>query len=79
MQISSVITSRDNCQKMSYMKSKSNGDIEAEAELLNMIGTLDMVSTTTNDNCAHTTYTRQIPYVANDFDSRILLYTERRC
>ena len=45
------------------MKSKSDGDVEAEAELLNMIGTLDMVSMFTRvlmyyDICAHTTYTR---------------------
>ena len=47
------------------MKSKGDGDIEAETELLNMIGTLDMVSMATDDNCTHTIYTRHIP-VANN-------------
>ena len=49
------------------MKSKDDGDVEAEAELLNMIGTLDMVSMATDDNCTHTIY-RHMP-VANDFAS----------
>jgi len=43
------------------MKSKGDGDVEAEAELLNMIGALDMVSMFTRvlmyayDICTHTT------------------------
>ena len=63
------------------MKSKVDGDKEAEDELLNIIGTLEMVISDMIDvQYLYTQHIRDIYRVANNFDSiHEFLYTERRC
>ena len=65
------------------MESKGDVDIEAETELLNMIGTLDMVSMFIEyDVCVRYLYTHNIYELHTEMWITILfheyLYTERR-